>query len=249
VTGDGGAPTLPSTTDRKIISNTALGLHVDDVGAAFNEAGRLARVNGGYTEKSSFDASTTSVAKASSATLTLRVPVTNYDALLDALRAMPGAKVASQSASSTEITEQYTDLQSRLRNLQATEQSYLTLLQQAKSIQDILTVNDRLSSIRSQIEQIQGRLNLYDNLTDLATVDLTLTLPPPAQAANDNGGPKSLSAAFEDAWAWSLDGARYVAAGGAVATVGAIWLAVPALLLAVATIAIRRRGSNSPVAP
>ena len=246
---DGGAPALPSTIDRKVISNTALGLQVADVGAAFDEAGRLARVNGGYTEKSSFDAGSSTVAKATSATLTLRVPVANYDALLDALRAMPGAKLASQSASSTEITEQYTDLQSRLRNLERTEQSYLTLLEQAKSIQDILTVNDRLDSVRGQIEQIQGRLNLYDNLADLATVEVTIALPPPAQPVSGGDGPKSLSAAFSDAWAWSLDGARYAAAGGAVVVVGLVWLAVPLLLLALAAIAVRRRGAAPRVAP
>jgi Domain of unknown function (DUF4349) len=241
-TTDGGGTSLPSQQDRKVISNTALSLNVDDVGAAFNEAGRLARTNGGYTETSSYTNDGSADAKSRVATLTLRVPATNYDDLLASLRGMTGAKVKSESAKSTEITDQYTDLQSRLRNLERTEQSYLALLQQAKTVQDILTVNDRLDSVRGQIEQIQGRLNVYDNLTDLATVDLTLTPILPAQVESHGSGAKSVSAAFADAWDWSLQRAHYVAAGGAVLAVGMLWLAIPVLIVLGAARIVRRRG-------
>jgi Domain of unknown function (DUF4349) len=241
----GTSPSLPSELDRKVISNTALTLNVGDVGAAFNQAGQLARSNGGYTEKSSYNNQDSTNVSQRSATLTLRVPATHYDDLLGALRGMNGAKVANESAKSTEITEQYTDLQSRLRNLERTEQSYLTLLQQAKSIQDILTVNDRLDSVRGQIEQIQGRLNVYDNLSDLATIDLTLTPIAPAKAQAPSTGSKSVQEAFADAWQWSLQRAHYAAAAGAVLAVGALWLAVPLLIVFGAARLMRRRGHAS----
>jgi hypothetical protein len=137
------------------------------------------------------------------------------------------------------VTEQYTDLQSRLRNLQSTEAQYLKLLEQAKSINDILTVNDRINSVRSQIEQIQGRLKVLDNLTDMATIDVTLAPIVPAKVEN-GGGPKSVGEAFADAWEASLDVMRHLAAAGAVVAVAAIWLAVPAILVLVVALFGRR---------
>lgn len=243
-TNAGTAPELPATLDRKVISNTSLALSVGDIGAAFNEAGRLARVNGGYTEKSSYTNSDNVEAKQRSASLTLRVPATHYDELLGSLRGISGAKVVSEGSKSTEITEQYTDLQSRMRNLERTEQSYLKLLEQAKSIQEILTVNDRLDGVRAQIEQIQGRLKVFDNLADLATIDLTISplLPGQAQPAD---GPKSMQTAFTDAWEWSVERARYVLAAGVVGAVALIWLAIPLAVVVIGARMARRRGATA----
>jgi len=242
--GGGSVPELPATLDRKVISNTSLALSVGDVGAAFNEAGRLARVNGGYTEKSSYTNADNVDAKRRSASLTLRVPTANYDDLLSSLRGISGAKVVSEGAKSTEITEQYTDLQSRMRNLERTEQSYLKLLEQAKSIQEILTVNDRLDSVRAQIEQIQGRLKVFDNLADMATVDLTISPLVPAQAPQSDG-PKSVQTAFADAWEWAAERARYVLAAGVMASVALIWLAIPLVVVIIGARMVRRRGPSA----
>lgn len=229
---DGSGSTLPSLLDRKVILNATLGLGVNDVAAAFSEASRLTRSSGGYVEKSSYTGSDAADTKQHAASLTLRVPADQYDSLLAGLRGIAGAKVNSEGSKSSEVTEQYTDLQSRLRNLERTEQSYLKLLEQAKSIQDILTVNDRLDSVRAQIEQIQGRLNVLDKMTDLATIDLTLSPIVPGKAEPKTGGPKTFSEAMADAWEWSLDTLRYAAAGGAVALVALGWLFIPLVALA-----------------
>ena len=230
--GPAGGSTLPSLLDRKVILNASLSLGVNDVAAAFSEASRLTRASGGYVEKSSYVGSDLGDSKQRAATLTLRVPADQYDSLLASLRGISGAKVNSEGSKSSEVTEQYTDLQSRLRNLERTEQSYLKLLEQAKSIQDILTVNDRLDSVRSQIEQIQGRLNVLDKMTDHATIDLPLSPHVTGKTEPNTGGPKTFSEAMADAWEWSLDTLRYAAAGGAVALVALGWLFIPLIALA-----------------
>lgn len=240
ISGGGTAPdasgSLPDLLDRKVILTGNLALNVNDVAGAFDQASRLVRASGGYVEKSSYLASDQAVAQ-KAATLTLRVPADQYDAVLGQLRGLQGAKVASEGSQSTEVTEQYTDLQSRLRNLQATEQSYLKLLDQAKSVGDILTVNDRLDSVRAQIEQIQGRLNVYDHAIDLATINLTLSPITPGKSAS-TGGPKPVTQAFADAWAWSLEALRYAASAGAVVLVAAAWLIIP---LAIVVLFVRRQ--------
>ncbi len=247
-TGGGNtAPELGSTVDRKIIFNATLALGVDDVGAAFNEATRLARVNGGYIEQSNFTNATDNNDKSrGSATLTIRVPADRYDDLLASLRTMSGAKVQREGAKSSEVTEQYIDLQSRLRNLQSTEAQYLKLLDQTKSISDILTVNDRLNSVRAQIEQIQGRINALDKLTDLATVDVTLS---PVIAAKADSGSTTLGDVWQTSWERSLVVARGFAAAGVVASVAAIWLAAPALIVFFALRRARRHAAPRPAEP
>jgi hypothetical protein len=138
---------------------------------------------------------------------------------------MAGVTVDTESSNSNEVTEQYTDLVSRLRNLERTEQQYLTLLTEAKSIQDILTVQDRLSGVRSQIEQIQGRLKVLDDLTDFATINLVVA-PVVAKAAEGSSG-WSLSEVFVTSLEGSLVAAQFVAAGIIVLFVAGIWLVIP----------------------
>jgi Domain of unknown function (DUF4349) len=239
----GSNPALAAAFDRKIIFNASLTLEARDVTSSFNLASRIAANAGGYVEKSSFSGGSSSDATSSrSASLTLRVPADQYQSVLSDLRGLDGVTVKQESAKSTEVTEQYTDLQSRLRNLEETEQQYLALLAQAKTIDDILKMTDRVNAVRDQVEQAQGRLNLLDHLTDLATIDLSITplVPAKVEAAQDNG-PKGVGEAFADAWAGSLEGARYVASAGAVLAVAAAWVVIPLALLVLGVRLLRRR--------
>ena len=225
----GGTTALPDASAefaRKVILTATMNLNVKDVQAAFSEANRLARSAGGYVEKSSFSNPGGSKDERNvKATVTLRVPAGQYDATLASLRSIEGAKVQSEGSKSSEVTEQYTDLQSRLRNLERTEGQYLKLLEQAKSITEILQMNDRLDNVRLQIEQIQGRLKVLDQLSEMTTIDLTLA-PFPAIAKVDDGK-RSLGEAFVDAWEASLEAVEQVAAAGIYAAVAALWLAIP----------------------
>ncbi|MEZ4609687.1 MAG: DUF4349 domain-containing protein [Caldilineaceae bacterium] len=78
------------------------------------------------------------------------------------------------------MTDQYTDLNAQLRNLEATEDELRTLLGEVRAkpgakAEDILAVHRNLTEIRGQIEQVQGRKNMLDNLISLATIHLSLT--------------------------------------------------------------------------
>ena len=124
------------------------------------------------------------------------------------------------------------DLQARLRTLEATEGRYLELLGQADTIADILIVQDRLDGVRGQIEQVQGRVNLLDELTDLATI--TVHLRPVAVGAEpaDGGALDPLEAAAA-AWDVSLDTLRALATVVLVVAVFSWWLLPPLAALAI----------------
>ncbi len=139
----------------------------------------------------------------------------------------------SESSEASEVTEEYTDLQARLRNQEATEAQLLELLTRAETIPDILTVQDRIDQVRLEIEQVQGRINVLDNLTDLATIAVQLAaFVPPAEETGDEQG--WAAEAWDAAWEGSQTAAVVL---GTVAIVGGVvllWLAIPALVIAIA---------------
>ncbi len=112
--------------------------------------------------------------------LVLQVPQAQFGALLGQVQ--QAAKVTSVSSTSTDVTGQYVDLQARITALETSRQQYLTILAQATSISDILSVQSQLDTIQSQIEELQGQLNLLDSQTTYATLTVSLSesgKPPP----------------------------------------------------------------------
>lgn len=119
------------------------------------------------------------------ATVTIRVPAERFDEAMDRLRGL-AVRVTTEQVSSRDVTEEFVDTDARLRNLKATEERYLALLQQARTVEDILKIEQQLSNIRGQIEQLQGRLQFLQRSaqTSLITVELrpyaVAQNPPPA---------------------------------------------------------------------
>ncbi|MBI2913478.1 MAG: DUF4349 domain-containing protein [Chloroflexi bacterium] len=235
---------LPQTLDRKIIRTATLELTVEDVGGAAQRVENAALAAGGFVSASSLlveelprpegaDESEPPP-KRQTATVTIRVPAEAYASVMSQLRGIAD-EIDSESSQSSEVTEEYTDLQARLRNLEATEGRYLELLAKAQTIPDILTVQDRLNSVRAEIEQVQGRINLLDNLTDMATITVQLSPPLPVieeepQTVTEPGWAEE---AWENAWEASEDALKALGTAGIVMGVVLVWLAVPAIALAV----------------
>ena len=91
-----------------------------------------------------------------------------------------------------DITEEYVDLNSRLRNAEATEGQYLTLLARAEEVEDILQIYEALSRIRYEIEQIKGRLQYLEQISAMSLISINLEpaislgpLVPPGWSANE----------------------------------------------------------------
>jgi len=109
--------------------------------------------------------------------VTVRVPAESLDDALTRFKAL-AVRVESESASSQDVTEEYTDLSARLRNLEATEQELLELLRTVREktgkAEDILAVHRELSNIRGQIEQLKGRMQYLERTSAMAMVTIEL---------------------------------------------------------------------------
>ena len=220
-------PSLQGLLDRKIIQSTSVDIRVEDVGFNFQEIIRIADTEGGFVVSSTFS----NVDDEQVADLTIRVPGDRYQDVLIQIRRM--GEVARESSDANDVTEEFTDLQARLRTLEATERRYLALLGEADGIGEILQVQDRLDVVRGQIEQVQGRINLLEHLTDLATI--TVHLRPLAAVAQPpaDDGPHPLEAASA-AWGHSLDALRGLATAFLVVSVFSWWLLPPLAALGIA---------------
>lgn len=161
---------LPSL-DRMIIRTVTMTIAVGDVESAFHQVEQIVSEQQGYVAGSQLRQDGDRM----TATVTIRVPAdpATYQTTLERLRGI-AERVVDEQSQAQDVTEEYVDLESRLRNLRATEQSLLQLLNRAEKIEDIINIQRELTNVRGQIEQIQGRKQALERRADMATITLTI---------------------------------------------------------------------------
>jgi Domain of unknown function (DUF4349) len=137
---------------------------------AFSRARQIAGRYGGYVESSS-----TSGTRVHSGSLTIRVPSSSFEDAMTVLSDL--GVVQAQSESGRDVTNDYVDLNARLRTWQTQEVVLLRLLRDANSIEETLRVQSNLQDVQFRIEQIKGQLRVLENQTDLGTIDMTMHEP------------------------------------------------------------------------
>ncbi len=105
--------------------------------------------------------------------LTVRVPVDRFDETIERIRAH-GSEVVAEDVSGRDVTAEFTDLESRLRNAQATERQLLEIMGRAETVEDTLAVQRELGAVREQVEVFQGQLNVLASQTSLSTITIYL---------------------------------------------------------------------------
>jgi hypothetical protein len=164
---DGNLPAV--SADRMVVRNGNMSLTVKDVAKSRDDIAQLAVGLGGYVVSTSFSGKD----KEFRGSIVIRVPDDKFEQALTQLRKL-AVKVQSESTSSQDVTEEYTDLTSRLKNAQATESQYLALLAKATTVEDILKIQDKLSQTRNTIEQIKGRMQYLEKQTSMSLITIYL---------------------------------------------------------------------------
>jgi len=163
----GGA--LPAAEDRMIIHTGDISLVVEDVVNAQDEIAQLAKNLGGYVVSSYLSGRE----EDRRGNISIRVPDEKLELALAALRSL-AVRVTSEHISSQDITEEYIDLDARLKNAQATEAQYLALLDKAQDVEDIMKIYESLSRVRGEIEQIKGRMQYLERASDMSLLSVSL---------------------------------------------------------------------------
>lgn len=106
-------------------------------------------------------------------TLVLRVPSENFDKLLeDATKGIE--RFDNKEITVKDVTEEFLDIEARLKTKKELEKRYLDILKQAKKVTDLLEIEKQIGQLRSEIESIEGRLHYLQNQVSFSTLTITL---------------------------------------------------------------------------
>ena len=157
--------------ERKIIRNAELTLQTDQPDEGLRRITAAAEARGGFVVTS--EATQRGANAGRNVKVIARVPSAQFNEFLAEVR-QNGARVLSERITGQDVTEEFIDLEARLRVQKETETRYLEFLKQAKSVTDALTVQAELAKVRTVIEQIEGRKRFLESQSSLSTITVNL---------------------------------------------------------------------------
>ena len=163
------ATTTPRQTEPKLIKTADVGMEVADYAAAREDVDELAERFDAYVASEEERRHPGQI----TGTLTLRVAAAQFDVLLSDLVAI-AQNVDYRTVNVQDVTEEFVDVSARLRARRAVEARYLALLEEAKTVEDILRVEQSLGNVRVEIERAEGRLNYLEDRIGFSTINLNL---------------------------------------------------------------------------
>lgn len=160
--------------EQKMVKTGNLDMRVDDADAAAAALAEKARAFGGTVSSSNLSEDVRGV---KSGSVSIRVPSDRFDEAFAALKGI-GGTVLSESANADDVTRQYVDLEARLKNKQAEEETFVALLDRSGKLDDVIQITREVARVRGEIEQLQASLNYLSSQTALATITVSLSEDP-----------------------------------------------------------------------
>jgi hypothetical protein len=171
---EGSATANGQAQERIVIKNADLAIVVKDPQAKMEAIAKMAEDIGGFVVSSQlYQAYTKGGAPAPEASIVIRVPAGKLDDTLTAIK-KDAVDVQSETRSGQDVTKEYIDQKSQLRNLEAAEQQLTAIMSEAKKTEDVLNVFNQLTAIRSQIEVVKGQIQYYDEASQLSAISVRI---------------------------------------------------------------------------
>jgi hypothetical protein len=155
--------------DRKIVKTGYITLEVEDIAETMDEVAEMADELNGYVVSSY----KREYERGVSGYIAIRVPFEKFDEAFERLRQLATA-VPYETTTAKDVTEEYVDLEAQLGNLLATEAQYLALLDKAENVEEMLKVQKELSTVRGEIEQIEGRMKYLEQTSETSLIEVNL---------------------------------------------------------------------------
>jgi hypothetical protein len=160
-----------ASPNQKVIYTADLQLEVKDLKKANKLLEQAVKNDEGYIIQSNIYQDSDQTYHAS---LTIRVPQGSFEQFLDQAEGL-AVKVEQRNVSGSDVSEEYVDLESRLKSKRAVESRLLDFMQKATTTEDLLKISTDLATVQEQIEQITGRIKYLDNQVDFATISIALS--------------------------------------------------------------------------
>jgi hypothetical protein len=160
---------------RIVIVNASLSIAVADPEASAARIQKMTKDMGGFVVSIQMSQTTLeNGARVPLVYMTVRIPAEQLDEALTQVKAETEQPIISEDLNSQDVTSDYTDLQSRLRNLEAAEQQLQEIMADAIKTEDVLAVYNQLVSVREQIEVLKGQIQYYDEASALSSLSIQL---------------------------------------------------------------------------
>ena len=155
--------------NKKLILTSYMNMETQDLDALLETVNPAISKYGGYVQRSSVS----NRGNSRYYEAVIRIPAENYGAFLEEVRASGNSTYYSEETK--DITDSYTDIQARLTSLKAQEAKVLEFYDKAESIDDLMSIESRLSDIQYEIGYYEDQIKNYDLLVDYSTLNLNVT--------------------------------------------------------------------------
>lgn len=184
-----------SPTDRKIIRNADLSLETESPEDIQRRITSIAESNGGFVVESQQTSTDQKAIKRDTVTMSVRVPAQKFGSALEEIR-QASDKVIYENIKGDDVTEEFIDVEARLKAQKALELQFVEIMKRAGSVNDALNVQRELADVRGEIEKIEGRKRFLENQSSLSTIKVKLQTPAAAFTASSTGFSTRLGQSF-----------------------------------------------------
>lgn len=183
----GDSQSMAEAMDRKIIRNAELTLEVAAPADVQRKISAIAEALGGFvvTSESRQRQTAEGATQELEVNLVIRVPAAQFAAALDQVRSA-GNRVVQEKITGDDVTEEFIDLEARIKTQKALEQQFLEIMKRANKVEDALEVQRQIAEVRTGIEKLEGRKRFLENHASLSTITVSLQTPT-AIAVNTSG--------------------------------------------------------------
>ena len=198
--------------ERKIIRNADITIEVPSTTDAQHRITSIAEAHSGFvvTSEAKQRESNDPAQRTLDIKLVVRVPSNQFGSAFDEIRKLAG-NTPEEQVNSQDVTEDFIDLEARIKTQKALEAQFLEIMRGANKIADALEVQRQLAEVRTDIEKLEGRKRFLENRSSLSTINVNILAPKPMLAVTENGFRHSLREAVSDSVSMATDIALFFA--------------------------------------
>jgi hypothetical protein len=167
-------PSPEEAIERLVIRNANLTIVVTDPSQSVEDINQMAQEMGGFVVSSNIYQTTfDDTVVAFRASITIRVPAERLDEALSQIKD-DAMEIRNENISGQDVTQEYTDLKSQLRNLEAAEEELLEIMDASTQAEHVLDVFEHLRQVRSEIEITKGRIQYYEESARMSAISVEI---------------------------------------------------------------------------
>jgi hypothetical protein len=192
--------------ERKIIRNADITIEVPSTTDAQHQVTSIAETHGGFvvTSEAKQRESNDPAQRMLDIKLVVRVPSNQFGRAFDEIKKLAG-NTPSEQVTSQDVTEDFIDLEARIKTQKALEVQFLEIMRQAHKIADALEVQRQIAEVRTEIEKLEGRKRFLENRSSLSTINVNIQTPKPVITVTQTGFGHSLREAVSDSVSLAAD--------------------------------------------